>query len=172
MPSVISGVVVNQRRENRNLTIPALFGWSMYGNATYRSPTCQGLGIQWGIVTMDSVGESGSIESGTPLPPVNADDLKRVWGLMQRAVADHGLGIGIDVRIISQECEPGADVNAVFFRAAVLQHLFESRLLDEWREGDEPAALVFQVGAIFPMEQGVQGFDPADFIERLHSKKP
>jgi hypothetical protein len=48
--------------------------------------------------------------------------------------------------------------NAVFFRAALLQHLLESGMLNDWRERNEPAALVFQVGAIFPIEQGVQGF--------------
>ena len=111
--------------------------------------------------------ESGPLESSTPLPSVNPDDLKRVWGLMQKVIADHGLGIGIDARLISQQCDPGADVNAVFFRAALLQHLFQSELLDDWRDGIEPATLIFQVGAVFPIEQGVQGFDPADFMERL-----
>jgi hypothetical protein len=106
--------------------------------------------------------------SDTPLGPVGADDLKRVWGLIRSVIADHGTGLGIDVRMISQQCCPGTDVNAVFFRAALLQHLFESGQLDDWREGHEPAALVFRVGAIFPMEQGVQGFDPAKLIQRLH----
>ena len=63
--------------------------------------------------------KSGYLESRTPLLPVNADDLKRVWVLMQKVIADHGLGIGIDVSLISQQCAPGADVNAVFFRAAL-----------------------------------------------------
>jgi hypothetical protein len=121
---------------------------------------------------MDIVSESGSLESSTPLPSVNPDDLTRVWNLVQKAIADHGLGIGIDARIISQQCDPGADVNAVFFRASLLQHLFQSGLLDDWREGSEPATLVFQVGAVFPMEQGVGGFDPADFMKRLRSEEP
>jgi hypothetical protein len=116
--------------------------------------------------------ESRPFDSHTPLDPVGADDLKRVWGLIRRVIADHGTGTGIDVRLISQQCGPGADVNAVFFRAALLQQLFESGLLNDWREENEPAALVFQVGAIFPLEQGVQGFDPARFIERLHSEEP
>ena len=116
--------------------------------------------------------ESASLESDSPLRPVNADDLKRVWGLIRKVVADHGVGVGIDAGIISQQCGSGADLNSVFFRAALLQHLFESGALNDWREGNEPAALVFQVGAIFPIEQGVQGFDPADFIERLRSEEP
>jgi hypothetical protein len=91
---------------------------------------------------------------------------------MQKAISDHGPGIGIDAKIISRQCAPAADVKAVFFRAALLQHLFQSGLLDDWREGSEPAALVFQIGAVFPMEQGVQGFDPVNFIERLRSEEP
>lgn len=115
---------------------------------------------------------SEPLQSDTPLRPVGADDLKRVWTLIRRVVADHGAGVGIDARMISEECGAGADANAVFFRAALIQHLFESGLLDDWREGNEPAPLVFQVGAAFPMEEGVQGFDPADFIERLRSNHP
>jgi hypothetical protein len=118
------------------------------------------------------VSETGALESSTPLPSVNADDLKRVWTLIQKAIADHGLGIGIDMGFVSQQCDPGADVNAVFFRAVLLKHMFQSGLLDDWREGSEPANLVFQVGAVFPIEQGVQGFDPADFMKRLRSEEP
>ena len=113
--------------------------------------------------------ESGPLESDTPLRPVGADDLKRVWDLIRSLIADHGHGV-IDERLISRCC-PDADVKAVFFRAALLRYLFESGLLNDWREGNEPAALVFQVGATFPLEHGVQGFDPAEFIERLRSEE-
>jgi len=117
--------------------------------------------------------ESDALHSDTPLGPVGTDDLKRAWGLIRSVIADHGTGlIGINARMISDQCGPGAEANAVFFRAVLLQHLFESGLLDDWREGNEPAALVFQVGAVFPMEQGVRGFDPTDFIETLRSKEP
>jgi len=98
--------------------------------------------------------------------------LKRVWGLIRKIVADHGVGVSIGKEMISQQCGPGADLNAVFFRAALLHQLFELGVLNDWREGNEPEALVFQVGAIFPIEPGVQGFDLADFIERLRSEEP
>jgi hypothetical protein len=93
---------------------------------------------------MDAVSESGSLESlleSRPLPPVNAEDLKRVWELMQRVKAEHGshgVGIAIDKRFISQQCDPSADVIAVFFRATLPQSLFQSGLLDHWREANEP----------------------------------
>lgn len=115
--------------------------------------------------------ETEPLGSDTPLGPVDAEDLARVWRLIQKVITDHGKGVGIDARMILQQCSPGADVNAVFFRAALLQHLFESGLLNPWREGDEPVSSVFQVAAIFPIEQGVQGFDPERFIERLGLEK-
>ena|SRR5215469_2966017 len=119
---------------------------------------------------MKSVTESGTLESDTPLRPINADDLKRVWGLIRDLIADYGVR-GIDERMISRQCGPGADVNTVLFRAALVQYLFELGLLDDWREGNELATSVFQVGAIFPIQQGV-GFDAADFIKRLRSEEP
>ena len=36
----------------------------------------------------------GSLESGTPLLPVNADDLKRVWYLVQRIAMDKTAEVG------------------------------------------------------------------------------
>ncbi len=90
---------------------------------------------------------------------------------MRTAIADRGLGIGLDAGFIAQQCDPGADVNAVFFRAALLQHMVQSGLLGDWHEGSEPATLVFQVGAAFPMEQGVQGFDVAAFIQQLQPEE-
>ena len=112
--------------------------------------------------------EPGSLESDTPLRPVSADDLKRVWGLIRNMVVDHGVR-GIDERMISRQCEAGANVNAVFFRAALLLYLYQSGMLDDWCEGNEPVDPVFRVGAVFPMEHGVQGFDPAGFMECLRS---
>ena len=116
----------------------------------------------------------GSLESGTPLLPVNADDLKRVWYMIQRVTKDlttevRAQGVGIGAELIAEQCEVDADVPAVFIRAVLVQHLFQAGLLDNWREGNEPSDPVFQVGATCPMEQGVQGFDPAAFIERLHA---
>ena len=119
----------------------------------------------------------GSLKSWTPLLPVNADDLKRVWYLVQRIAMDQtaevgAQSVGIAAPLIAEQCEPGADVIAVFFRAVLLQHLFQAGLLDDWREGNEPTDPVFRAGAIFSMEQGIQGFDPATFIERLRHPEP
>ena len=116
--------------------------------------------------------ESGPLESDTPLRPVNQADLKRVWELIQSSkdvARAPGIGVGIDSEMIAQQCQPGTDARAAFFRAALLEYLFQSGLLNDWRDGNEPANAVFQAAAIFPMEQGVQGFDPTAFVERLRS---
>jgi hypothetical protein len=119
-----------------------------------------------------------SLESGAPLPPVNAQDLKRVWHLIQLPIGqstEQDVGpqpVGFAAGLIVQHCEPGADVVAVFFRAALLRYMFREGLLDDWRVGNEPTDPVFRVGAIFSMEAGVQGFDPAAFIERLCHAEP
>ena len=93
--------------------------------------------------------------------------MKSVYRLIQSTIASHGAGVGIGAELIAQQCAPGADVNAVFFRAALLQYLFQSGHLNEWSEKNEPAAVVFHAAATFPMEQGIQGFDPAKFIAWL-----
>lgn len=115
------------------------------------------------------------LESDTPLCPVSAEDLKRVCHLIQKECAlaprttpeGEPLSLGIDARAIAAECGPDADARSVFFRAALLLSLSESGLLHDWRDGYELANRVFEVGAAFPLDQGVQGFDPDRFVETL-----
>ena len=84
------------------------------------------------------------LESGEPLPPVSVDDMKRVWHMVdavKRVVveqgAENGAGsVGIDPRSIADVCEPEENFQAVFFRITLLRYLYETGLLDEWREGD------------------------------------
>jgi hypothetical protein len=122
-------------------------------------------------------GEPPKLESDTPLCPVSAEDLKRVCQLIQKARAlaprttpeGEPLSLGIDHRAVAAECGPDADPQSVFFRAALLLQLSELGLFDEWRDGDDLANRVFEAAAAFPMEQGVQGFDPDRFIETLRT---
>ena len=114
-----------------------------------------------------------SLESGTPLPPVNADDLKRVWKMIQQVeLAKPEVGAqftGIGVKLIAEQCKTSTDVLGVFFRAALIQCLFAHGFLDKWREGNGLSDPVFQVGAVYSLEQGVQGFDPTAFVGRLRT---
>ncbi len=115
---------------------------------------------------------------GAPLPPADPDDLKRVWRFSQtktdelraHAGADAEKGcIGIDGRLVLEQCSPGADVQAVFFRAQILQFLLGRGFLDEWREGGDLRDIVFQVAASFPITLGDQGFDVQGLIDRLRA---
>jgi hypothetical protein len=122
--------------------------------------------------------QSEQLESGAPLPAVSVDDMKRVWHMIdtvhrdaveQGIEAGAGGGVGIDARLIAEQCEPGANFQAVFFRTTLLRYLYEKGLLDEWREVDSLRDSVFQVGATFPMEPGNRGFDSAAFVGRLRA---
>jgi hypothetical protein len=88
---------------------------------------------------------------------VNPDDLKRVWSLMQEAASDHGPGIGIDAKIISQQCAPATDVNAVFFRGRLLSRPSSFAL--------GCSNICFSQGCWMTGARG-------DFIERLRSEEP
>jgi hypothetical protein len=117
------------------------------------------------------------LESGEPLPPVSVDDMKRVWHMVdavKRVVvelgAEAGAGtVGIDVQSIAERCEPEENFEAVFFRVTLLRYLYESGLLDEWREGDSLSDSVFQIGATFAVEMGNRGFDSDAFVSRLRA---
>jgi len=110
------------------------------------------------------------LESSSPVPPVSVDDMKRVWRMVHKLKAEAGAQhFGIGERLIAEQCEPGANFQAVFFRVALLQYLFQAGLLDEWREDDGLSDSVFQVSATFPMELGDRGFDSAAFTSRLHA---
>ena len=112
---------------------------------------------------------------GKPLPPVNAGDLKRVWQLIQQVPIDRpdagGAqgGASIHLRLVAEQCEAGADVLAVFFRASILQHFMQKGLLDKWPDGNELGDSVFHAGASCPMEMGDLGLDPEAFIERVRA---
>lgn len=112
-----------------------------------------------------------SIMSGKPVPPVNADDLKRVWYAIRDITGafhhDPGQAVGIDPRLLEPYCEPGVDMTAVSVRASLLRMFLQLGLLDEFREEDDLRDTVFQVAAVFPMEQGVERFNFPDFMERL-----
>ncbi len=125
----------------------------------------------------DSQGLFGQLESGCPLPPVNPDDLKRVWhiaqtlnGLTDQTAAAGPGCVGIDAGFIAEQCEPATNVEAVVFRGALLQYLVQSGLLDEWREGDTLSDSVFQAGATFPVKIDAE-FDLTAFIFRLRECK-
>ena len=108
-----------------------------------------------------------------PVPPVHPDDLKRVWVMFletrqQVPTAASGT-VGIDARLLAQQCSSGADLLAISFRRAMLEELFKQGLLNDWREGDALHDSVFSAIAAFPMQIGAEAFDPNAFLEQLRS---
>ena len=110
------------------------------------------------------------LDSKTPIPIVDTGDLERVWRLIRTTIKSRGTGVSIDQNLLRQQCGPSADVNAVFVRAALLGHLFDTRLVSEWLEGNQLAPGVFEITANFELDMGVQGFDPIQFTNRIRSR--
>ena len=116
-----------------------------------------------------------SLASGKPVPPVNADDLKRVWYAISNIAVtcqsteghDPHRTMGIDTRLLEPHCEPGADVTAVSIRALLLHSCLQAGLLDDWREANGLRDTVFRVAATYPIEQGRERFNFPGFVERL-----
>jgi hypothetical protein len=95
-------------------------------------------------------------KAGGPLPaaePVDPADLRRYWEFTQKIHAQHppsaAGAIGIDIRCIEAEL-PGANVLAVWLRAASLQILQARGALKEWEHGTDLDDAVFHVAATFP----------------------
>ena len=111
-----------------------------------------------------------SLLSGAPAPAVDASDLKRVWELTSEAARRESAApgcVGWDMRLVAGQCREGADPIAVFIRVALLGPLLASAVLDEWRDGDRPHDIVFQVLATFPLPGGIQSFRPDEFADAL-----
>ena len=113
------------------------------------------------------------VKAGGPLPtpePVNPADLRRYWEFTQKIRAQHpptaAGAVGIDIRLIEAEL-PGANVFAVWLRAASLQVLQAHGALKEWEHGTDLDDVVFQVAATFPFS-GNQ-IDPEMFREQLRA---
>jgi len=113
---------------------------------------------------------------------VDPDDMKKLWQLFRDVQSRSGGiegGVAIDMRLYERACSPGADVQAVWFRAAILETLKQLRpeLLAPWIHDGEFDDAVFQVAATFPMEKMRTGavreglpFDVEEFVKRIGAR--
>ena len=119
------------------------------------------------------MGNFGSITPRTPVAAVAPNDLKRVWRVFlatERERPANAAGFtSIDMKLIAPECISGADVLAVVFRTALLKEMLKQGLLNDWREGNELHDIVFSTAASFPLQDGIESFNPDAFIEQLRS---
>jgi hypothetical protein len=111
-----------------------------------------------------------SIMAGKPIPPVRAADMERVWEfIFKDSIGEVSTTptVGFNLRVITGQCGPDADLLASFVRATILKQLLEEGLLDAWRDGKHPNGTVFQVLASFPLPDGTAGFRSDEFIDVL-----
>jgi hypothetical protein len=110
-----------------------------------------------------------AVNAGAPTPAVAPADLKRVLQFMQSLSAHLQPGeagnAGVDLGLLAEQCSPGANVQAVWLRSAVLEMLFSHGVLGQWQPGNEVHDAVFRVAATIPLS-GVE-LNPDTFIERL-----
>jgi hypothetical protein len=110
------------------------------------------------------------------LPTVDPADLQNVWAMLCLFPAQAAGQAGSDdITLYERVCSPGADVNAVWFRASMLQ-VFAGKLVP-WTQNGELDDVVFQVAATFPMKKmsvGVvqQGppFDVEEFVKQIGAR--
>ena len=119
---------------------------------------------------------------GEPVPTIDVADLKSLWSVYRdmemRNPGKHG---AVGVGIMRDACSVGADINAVWYRGAMLQMLdmFPGELLARWKRSGEFDEVVFRVAATIPMKwmQGEvpQSHLPLDvdaFIQELQKESP
>jgi hypothetical protein len=117
---------------------------------------------------------------GEPVPAVEPEDVKTVWQIGIDAQANHaGKNVAVGVDLMKGACKPGADIEAVSYRAWfvwVIAQVAPEHLARFTREG-RPDDVVFFAAAKVPAEwMGVgfvrQGppFDVNDFL-RLCGEK-
>ena len=109
-----------------------------------------------------------------PVPPVDPDDVMRVWSLMaaEGATREHGQGsVGFDLRVLAQICRPGSDVFAVFLRAMLVQLLSKHGSLNDWQDGEgrmRPG--IFEVAAMYALPKGLVDLDYDAFVVTLRER--
>ena len=118
-----------------------------------------------------------NLRNGDPAPPVDPDDLKRVWEIVRtvrgklaspqsETRAASGLApFGIDRDLLATHCSPGANVASVMFRYQFLQGFIQLGLLAPWVHGEHPDEFLFQVFATYPVHIGE--FDNASLLQHI-----
>ena len=105
-------------------------------------------------------------EDGAAIPPVDADDLKRLHEacveMTKRYCGKDGV-LSLDLMV--RACNPGANLPAVWLRHTQLRSMVRHGLLSEWQHGTALDDAVFRVAAAIPMN-GVN-FAAETFVGQL-----
>ncbi len=92
---------------------------------------------------------------GEPVAEVDPDDLKAVWKEACDLQARHpGQQVATGLGVLQSICKPGADIQAVFYRASLLSLMtyFAPEQLASLRKDGQFDEAVFRAAAKVPME--------------------
>ena len=105
-------------------------------------------------------------EAGAPIPPVTADDLKRLHQLCIDVTKRYSGKDGApSLELIARACRPDADLPAVWVRHIQLRSLLRQGLLADWEHGNSLDDAVYHAAATVPMS-GIQ-IDEKAFVRFL-----
>jgi hypothetical protein len=114
--------------------------------------------------------------NGADMESVESDDLRAVWKIMRDTNNKQG---SFEYRSLERVCYPGANLNATWFRAAMLSTVQTmTDALGRWTHNGELDERVFEVAARFPMKKMEIGvaqkglpFNIEEFVERIEAEK-
>ena len=109
----------------------------------------------WFIGAIVEEGPFAGLQPGDPIPEVDAKDIKAVWGVSREVRERHpGKQVAIGSSLYEQACQPGANVGAVWNRAAMLGLLLhtEPEFFKRWEKDGELNEVVFRAIAKVRME--------------------
>jgi hypothetical protein len=119
---------------------------------------------------------------------VDPADLKSVCAFMREARTTARRNTAISIGLYESMCSPGADVDAVWYRASMLgllemllpnvaPQMFPESPLTPWTHNGELDDAVFQVAATFPMKNMEVGvvhnelpFDLEEFLKQIGAR--
>lgn len=116
--------------------------------------------------------------SGGDVAAVDAADLKAVRAFMRNSKAGP-TARAIGIRVYESACSPGANVEAVWYRASMLGllEMLPGNMLTPWTNDGELDDKVIQVAATFPMKKMEVGvvherlpFDVEEFLKQIGAR--
>jgi hypothetical protein len=103
---------------------------------------------------------AAQFNSGAPIPPVKASDLKQLWEATRRMNADMpprpGVAVGLAVYAaygFEAACAPPEELMAITSRGQLLSAIVERGVLNEYVHGEELDEEVFRAAATMPCDK-------------------
>lgn len=94
-------------------------------------------------------------KAGEPVPQVDPGDIKAVWDVLDDVARRHpGEQVGIEKGFFERACKPGADIDAVLYRAGMLRIFLKhgDENLIPWMDNGEPCEALWGAVAQIPMD--------------------